>query len=227
MPPDQTPLAPARPTKPVFGKNALTVISVIAACVLAFLCLIAFAVAKTGIIDVPFFSRFYHGPEPVRVVTPEPMTADAFRVLVSSRLLAMAAEGKQAPYTVRVTENEMTGGLKAVIDLALRDEIWKASDVQLAVTKDYLELTGKFRRNNIHVDMRVRFIPIIETNGVRFEPIDVRFGDYPVDPGAARYVAGLILSRDLGTWLMTFGEATLQRVILRDGAVDVIAYPTV
>jgi len=227
MPPEPTPPAPARPTKPIFGKNALIVMSVIAGCILAVILLLAFAVAKTGVIEVPFFSRFYHGPEPVHVVAPEAMSADAFRVLVSSRLLAMAAEGKKPPYTTRVTENEMTGGLKAVIDLALRDEQWKASDVQLAVTKDYLEFTGKFQRNTIHVDMRVRFIPIVETNGVRFEPTDVRFGDYPVDPGVARYVAGLILSRDLGTWLMTFGEATLQRVILRDGAVDIVAYPTI
>lgn len=216
---------PPKPIKPLVGKNVFSVLSVIAACVLAFLLILAFAIAKTGLVEIPLFYAFYRGPEPIRRVTPVPMTAEAFRVLVSSRLLAMAAEGKPSPYTVTVSEGEMTGGLAAVINRALRNEQWKASDVQLAVTEDYLEFFGRFRRVAVRIDVRVRFRPIVEQGGVRFEPTDIRFGDYPIHPAIARYVAGIVFSRDLGTWILTFGDVTPQKIILRDGAIDIVAYP--
>ncbi|MBU1348915.1 hypothetical protein KJ781_02505, partial [Patescibacteria group bacterium] len=193
--------------------------------ILATLLLLAFAVAKTGIVEVPGFSRFYHGPEAVRAVTPTPMTADAFRVLVSSRLISKAAQGLRPPYTVRVTEGELTGGLGAVIGVALRDESWKVSEAQIAVTPEFLEFLGKFEWGVFHVDTRIRFTAIVEKGGVRFEPTDIRFGDYPIHPSFARSIAGIVFSRDLGTWILTFGDGMLEQATLVDGAVDIVASP--
>jgi hypothetical protein len=218
--------APTTPIKPIVGKNVFSVLAVIAACVLAFLLILAFAVAKTGLIEIPIFSASYHGPQPVRVVTPVPMTAEAFRVLVSSRLLAMAAEGKIPPYTVTVSEGEMTGGLSTVITQALRSDQWETSGLQLAVTEQYLEFFGHFRRGVMGVDSRIRLVPVVDQGGLRFEPTDIRFGDYPVHPALARYLTGVIFSRDLGTWILTFGETTLRKITLHDGALDIVASPS-
>ncbi|MCI0479018.1 hypothetical protein L0Y59_00530 [Candidatus Uhrbacteria bacterium] len=220
---EQTP--PTKAAKPVFGKNFFVVLSAVAGFTLIVILLTAFAVAKSGVIEVPLFSRLYRGPEPTRIVTPTVMTAEAFRVLVSSRLISKAVQGIEPPYALSITESEMTGGLDAVIAYALRDEEWKATAVQMAATPGYLEFHGKFRRGPFRVDTRVRFRPIVEDGGVRFEPIDIRVGDYPIHPSVVRTVAGIIFLRDLGTWVLRFGEASLQEVILEDGTVDLVAYP--
>ncbi|MFH1078073.1 MAG: hypothetical protein V1745_02185 [Patescibacteria group bacterium] len=215
-----------KPAKPIVGKNMFSVLSVIAGFVLAVLMLIAFLVAKTGIIEIPIFSWFYEGPEPVRYVESTPITADAFRVLVSSRLIAKAAKRETLPpYTIRVTEQEMTGGLNSVIYRALRDQEWKTSMVQLAATPGFLEFLGKFQHGPLHVDTRVRFRPVVEKGGIRFEPIDIRVGDYPIHPSIVRTVAGIIFSRDLGTWILTFGDGALEQAKLEEGAVDIVASP--
>lgn len=204
----------------MIGKNALSVGSVIAGVILLLLCIVAFLVSKTGLLSIPLFSRWYASPAPVRVVTAAPMDPSVFRVLVSGRVLEAAKSGTRPPYIVSLSERELSGAVQGVIDQALRTESWKTERVQLAISKDVLELTGRFTQGPWHVDARVRFIPIVEQGGIRFEPVDIHIGEFPIHPQLARRIAGSVFARDFGTWKLTYGDIQFQSVTLRDGAID-------
>lgn len=220
-----TPVDPNQPpvTKPVFGKNALSILVMVAVIFLIVIVGGAFALAKSGLVTVPVFSeRFYTGPQPIRKVQSAPIDATAFRVLVSSRLLAQTAERKPPPYVITLSETELTGALKGVIDQAFRDQGWTVNASQVAVMPTYLEFTGLFVRGPVHLDVRVRFMPVLEQGGVRFLMKDIRLGDYPLHPKAAERLAGLVFARDLGTWALSLGDVHLESVILQSGALQLV-----
>lgn len=216
---------PNRPAaaKPVFGKNALSVLAMYASVILVIVVGLAFALAKTGLVSVPFFSRWYVGPTPVRAIRADTIDATAFRVLVSGRLLSQIAAKKPPPYAITLSEKELTGALRGVVDQALRNEDWKTRNAQLAVTPDYLEFSGTFVRDVFRVDLRVRARPVVEDGGLRFEATDIRIGDYPIHPSIAERIVGMIFARDLGTWIVSFGDISLKRATLGSGSIDLVA----
>lgn len=218
---------PNRPAsaRPVFGKNALSVLAIYASVFLVIVLGLAFAFAKTGLVTVPLFSRWYVGPQPVRTVRADTIDATAFRVLVSGRLLAQVAAKKPPPYAITLSEKELTGALRGVIDQSLRNQEWKTQNVQLAVTPQFLEFSGTFVRDVFHVDLRVRATPIVEDGGLRFEMTDIRIGDYPIHPSLAAQLVGVIFARDLGTWIISLGDIRLNRATLGSGSIDLVATP--
>ncbi|MBI4138746.1 hypothetical protein HY479_01190 [Candidatus Uhrbacteria bacterium] len=237
MPPFPTPPAqpltpPIRPSpqmkktvKPVFGKNALSLLTLAVSILIAFVLAAAFAVAKTGVIAVPIFSLLYRGPQPSRLVESPPIDATAFRVMVSSRLIAETLTKNPLPYRIRMTDEELTGGFQGAVTLALRDQFWQAEHVQAIAVPDALELYGRFRRGRLHADIKARFRPTVEKGGARFDLTGFWFGDYPVHPRFATLVAGWIFSRDLGTWILRFGDIELQGVELQEGRFELLASP--
>ncbi|MFA5935414.1 MAG: hypothetical protein WC787_00970 [Patescibacteria group bacterium] len=209
----------------MIGKNVLSVLSIFAAVVLVLILLAAFAIAKTGLVTIPVFSRLYHGPAPTRVVRTQPIEANAFRVLVSGRLLAQTNQGELPPYEIRLSEAELTGALLGAIPQALRDERWKIEHAQLVVTPSYVEANGRLVSRALRADLRARFLPVIEKGGLRLVPVDIRFGDYPIHPDLAYRLAGLLFSRDFGTWILTFGDTRLESVRLEDASLELSASP--
>lgn len=214
--------APVR-IKPKMGKNILGCVGFGALIVLIFVSLVLYAVAETGVVRVPLFSRFYHGPSPTRLVAAQPMTTDAFRVLLGARFFNQALKHPQPPYTVDVSEKELTGVIMNAVDVALRDLSWKQDYTQLVVRPTDVEFLSQFSRGPLHLDMLVRFHPVIQDGGVRFDPFFVQIGDYPLPATVAYRIAGYLFSRDLGTFILSFGEAKLRDLTLKDGSIQIIA----
>lgn len=215
-----TPVPNQPVVKPVIGKNILSVLSTFAAIILVLIFGSAFILAKTGFVNVPLFSRWYVGPKPIRIVEAEPIDATAFRVLVSSRILAQAAANKKPPYKISLSEAELTGGVQSVINQALRDQDWQIENPQLAITPESVEFFGRLRRNATRVEVLFKFEPVVQNGGLKFEPSYLRVGDYPIHPKLINDLASLFFSRDLGTWVFSSGDIRLESVILKDGKLD-------
>lgn len=209
--------------KPKMGKNVLGCLGVGALIFLILASLVLYAVAETGVVRVPLFSRLYHGPTPTRLVAAHPMTTDAFRVLLGSRFFNQALKHPKPPYTVDVSEKELTGVIMNAVDIALRDLSWKQDYTQLVVRPTDVEFLSQFSRGPLHLDMLVRFNPVIQEGGVRFDPFFVQIGDYRLPASVAYRIAGYLFSRDLGTFFLSFGEATLQDLMLKDGVIEIVA----
>lgn len=217
-----TPSSSDKTLKPILGKNFFIVFFEAVAVIFIFFLLSAFAIAKSGVLTVPVFSRFYSGPAAAREVASAPLDPTAFRALISQRF-SEQLESVKPPYVIKLSEEELTGALKSVIDTTLRDELWQAEKIQLISQAGYLEMFAHFKHGAWRAEMRIRLKPIVENGGLRFEVVDFRFGDYPVHPKLAKLIAGWVFSRDLGTWILRFGDIQLSRVNLAEGSVDLYA----
>lgn len=215
--------APQPVLKPKVGKNIARFVAVLAAIILLVVSMLAFAVAKTGIVTVPLFSRWYHGPTPTRLVSATPLTADAFRVLLGSRFFSQAVERKPPPYAVRVTEKELTGAIMTTIDAALRDGAWRQVHTQMVIRPTDLEFFSRFERGSVRMDVLVHFVPVIQDGELRFDPVSVRIGDYPLPAALAYRAASAVFARDLGAWTVSFGDARLESIRLLDGEAEIVA----
>jgi len=209
----------------MIGKNTLAVIGIFAGIFLALGLIFLFVLAESGLVHVPVFSSFYRQPEPVRVVTAEPISATAFRALLANRINDRIASGERPPFSVTLMEDELTGLLRAVIRDALRDEGWTVESSQLALTAQMVELSGRLKRNSFTVDLRVQFVPVVQDGGLRLDPIDVRLGALPIHPSMARQLAGILFSRDFGTWIIRFNDLQLDDVVLDDGHIHLRISP--
>lgn len=210
--------------KPILGRNFLVVVLESAAVILVVFLLAAFALAKSGAVNVPVFSSFYSGPAAAREVTALPLDPTAFKALISQRFFEQLESGKP-PYLIKLSDGELTGALESVIDTALRDASWQAQKIQLISQPGHLEMFARFKRGAWQAEMRIWLKPVVENGGVRFEVIDFRFGDHPIHPKLAKLIAGWVFSRDFGTWILRFGDIELSRVNLTEGVVELYISP--
>lgn len=222
VPPKPQPApAPVR-IKPKVGRNVLTcwTYSILLAVLAVSVGLYLFA--KTGVVKIPFFSDFYNGPQPTRLVKVQPMAYEAFERILSSQLRSEGLKKQKPPYVIRLTERELTGVLAQGIDTALREDEWKQVYTQVAVEPNELELVGQFRRGWVRLDALIRFVPRVTGGGVNFEPVYVKVGDYPVPARFAYQIIGYLFSRDLGAWVLKFGDLRLSAVHLSRGYLELV-----
>lgn len=222
-PPNREPqhLAPHR-VKPKLGKNVLGCVASAAVVALVGISILALLTAKTGVVKLPLFSRFYTGPIPTRLVNAKSITVNQFRVLLSYQLFNQGLTKKNPPYTIKLTEKDVSGALETAIDTALRDQKWKQIFTQLVIRPTDFEMLSQYEYGWVRLDVLIRFKPVMESGGVRFEPVYAQVGDYPIPPSVAYTVLGYLFSRDLGTWSIKFGDMVLTSVRLYDGYLEAV-----
>lgn len=200
------------------GKNVLIVFGTVFAVIALLVILVLFAIAKSGIVSIPLLSRLYVGPMPTHVVTADPISTDQFLALLELRVRAEAAK-QRPPYEITITEQELTGALQSAIGTTLRGQGWERADAQIVLRPMDMEVLGRFKRGSVTPQILARFVPRIADGGVRFDPVYVQLGDYPLPPSIANNVLSMIFSRDFGTWTMSFGALKLEDVRISDGSV--------
>ena len=215
--------------RPTVGKNLISCAVVFfIALILSVVLTLAF-IAKTGVVHIPLFSNLYHGPTPTRLVAAQPMTVDAFRVLLGARFFnqALAARSATAPkeFRVHVTEKELTGVVMNAVDSALRSVSWTQQYTQLVVQPTDVEFFGQFSSGTYHIDLLVHFIPRVTPAGITFEPSTVQIGDVSLPPALAYRAMSSLFARDLGTWSGAFGPAKIRDIQLSNGVIELIATP--
>ncbi len=182
----------------------------------------AFALAKTGFIHVPFFSRWYQPPTPTRVVESPVITQAQFVNMIQSRVLSQASAGMKPPYRVEVTEQEISGAFQDAAQKMLHNSAWTIESSQVAIRSTDLEFVLHLKHSFISVDALIRVAPHVKGDTLYFDPTFVQVGDYLLPPTLAQQFASVIFSRDLGTWKLAFGTAVLSAVNLTEGKLEVI-----
>jgi hypothetical protein len=206
-------------------KNTVIVYGIVTLILALILSAVLFGVAKTGLVDLPIFSRWYHGPQATHPIAPITMTPDSFLQMVQQRFQTESAKG-QPPYTVTVDEKEVSGALQSSVQSALRDGNWSRTDIQVALRETDMEVVGHFSRGFLHPQFLVRFVPRISNGGLVFDPVFAQLGDFPLPANWMTPVLGFLFSRDFGTWTVAFGAMRLQRVQLFDGSMQLTIAPT-
>ncbi|MFH1620715.1 MAG: hypothetical protein ABIB04_01380 [Patescibacteria group bacterium] len=209
--------------KPKIGKNVISCSVIASLAILILLFGLLYAVAKTGLVKMPFFSRFYTGPIPTRLVQAEPMTPEEFSVLLGGRFFSEALEKESPPYVVSFNERELTGVIMMAIDIALRDASWKQIFTQIVIRPTDFEFLSKYERGVIKVDLLMRFKPDVVGGRITLDPVSIQIGDYKLPATFAYRVASYIFSRDFGSWELNFGEAELLAIRLFEGRAEVMA----
>jgi len=214
---------PAPPhVKPKIGRNVLTCWTYAIIIAVLALSAVLYLVAKSGLFYLPLFSGAYGGPLPTRLVHTQPMTPDAFQAMLGERLNAQRLVKGSPPYVIKLTERELTAGLDYGIDSALRNEEWKQVYTQIAVEPTEIEMLSRFEHGWVHLDVLVRFVPRISQGGVMFDPVFVQVGDYKLPPNLTYRALGYLFSRDLGAWILKFGDTQLSAVHLSSGYMELI-----
>lgn len=206
------------------SKNSLLVFGVAACVVLVCVGALCFVATKAGLIRPPFFGRWYQGPHPTRVVDVPPIPPRAFQKRLEDRLNAAVRSGRH-PFVLTISEQELTGGFKAVIDDALRDKRWKQLTSQIVVRPTDFEMFCRYARGPLRMDLFIRFAPEISGRGVVFHPTVVQFGDFHIPTTFAERALSVLFNRDLGRWDFSLPGARLSTIKLRDRAVDLAFTP--
>ncbi len=212
---------------PKFGKNALTCSGLVVLAMLLGLGVLIYFLTISGLVRVPFFSRWYTPPAVVRTVGGSPTNWAQFRSLILGRLTDQAEIGP--PYQLRISETEMSGLLNGVIAGAFRDQRFAAERTQVALTPGFLEMAVFVSWNRfLHFDLLLRMRPRVENDGtVRFETTNAYLGRIPLPSGWVMQLLGYIFSRDIGTWNIRVDQRNGIRALdLNDRFLDVTIGPT-
>jgi hypothetical protein len=153
--------------------------------------------------------------------------AGKFSYRSRGKILSEARQGKKPPYTISITETELTGALMGGIEEGVRDEGWRESSAQSVIHPDRIEVLLKLEKQDRTAEFLIDFVPQIENGGVRLVPVSFQFGDYPIPVSVAERVAGSFFKRDFGITTLSVGEARLSAITLKDGMMEITASPAV
>jgi len=207
---------------PKVGRNAVTVAVIFLLSIAVVAVAVAFAVAKTGFVDVPVLSSFYRGPTVTRIVEPAPIDGQGLRTIVGERLYGSIARA-ESPYRFEVTEAEMTGALQSEIGEVIRGEAWEVEQLQIVIGPNGLECTVSLRKNGTRFEFQGIFEPVVVNGGLQFRAVSIHVGDYPVHPALGLRIAGAVFSRDFGTWVFRLGTVEFIGVELEEGVANLTA----
>lgn len=205
--------------RPKLGRNALGCAGIVIVIFALVMSALLYGIALSGIVTIPFFSRFYHGPSITRRIQAPPLTEAGFRTLLEQRFAKSFASTSGSP-TVEMSEAELSGALQSVITNALHGQGWSIRTVQMAVRSTDLELYVQIDRGIFHADVVARFTPVIASDGLKFEPVFFQIGEYALPKSFVYPLLGYVFDRDLGAWNLSFGEIRLRTVVLHEGELE-------
>jgi hypothetical protein len=202
--------------RPKIGRNVLGCAGAALLVAILLICALLYAVAKSGIITIPVFSRLYHGPDVTRRVEVHPVAASAFESEIEKRFIR-GLNMTSGVSEIRLTEQELTGVLTSVVTVGLQNEEWKVRSIQIVVGEKDLQMYVRLERGILHPEFTIRFLPVAVSGGLSFEPSSYMIGEY-TPPNRFLYpLLGYVFKRDLGNWNLSFGEILLKNVKLEDG----------
>lgn len=212
--------------KPKIGKSILGCIGLIG--IVFALCIVSIGVmiVRTGIVTVPFFSRWYHAPQPAHVVRTQQLTSTELQSRIMKRVQSEIIKGRPGPYPVRVAEEEFSSVLVTMIQTAAQKQSWESKNVQVVTTKEGVEFFGNFQSGALHADVKIFFIPEVEQGILRLKIARMQIGEIVVPTHLAYRAIRFLFSVDLESWSMSLGTNVLREIRLRDGYIELMTGPS-
>lgn len=215
---------PGKRLHPPVGHNTLscTLYAIIAGLIL--LSIAVYFLSESGLLRVPFLSRYYQAPQPVRLIRAQSMDWENFKVRMSARLIEQQIHGAES-FVLPVSEEELTGLFLTVAEQGLRSKNYKVDVAQVAVTTAGLEVFLKMDWRKIcNMDLLVHLRPLVKSDGVvEFVVEDAQFGDLKIPGAWAMPLAGYLFTRDFGSWRFMMGDdINLHSISLFDRSLNII-----
>lgn len=204
----------------IFGCCGIYLVTLLA--VPAFL---AYLVARTGLIDVPFLSdRVAHERAVPSTVAVTPV--DAGRLL-TKKLSSVLPSGREFPERVTITfsESELSGLLRSALAADQRVPAITRNTAQVAVGTDEIELFARVTGSgNRESTVLLRGVPVLKDGKLIAEFREVAIGNL----GIPRFIVNTIARSFLSQLpALRFGgegplpSLTIERITLADGAVHI------
>jgi len=212
---------PNKTMKPKIGRNVLGCVLYALLVISAFAAIVMVAVAKSGIVAVPYLTRFYTGPKPTRVVEAGVEKPEEFLEAVRSAFTESGAT-IQSPHSMVYTEAEITAAVRGALVEAERRGEADTSQTQVVIRKDALELTGKFLVKGIMINAQIDIVPTVENKALKLTIVKAKFGDFPVAPAIAKMALDTAIGRDSSTWNLLIADHELESVHLEEGTLELM-----
>lgn len=183
----------------------------------------AWLLAQTGLVEVPFFSRFYHEPEPSRQVGFNGKGIsfeDKLGEALAEQLLQNKKQlSESIPLEIILTEGELTYLLR---QLASGGEQIKFTDSQIAVEPSGAELyTGvHLADKNLSTVITIYFIPQVAHGKIDLELKKVKLGNLPLPAVLGNLLVDSLLNKQLNNQT-NFPWGEIIDINLRAGQIDI------
>lgn len=178
----------------------------------------SFAVAKTGLIEIPVVSRFYHEPQPARLVIP---ASTSLAETLVSRLGAHRdlASGATAEFTFTLSESDLTRGIQDLRAAEIPGG-FIFRDAQVAMLDGHAEIFVRYSRGEHAAPLRIRLVPALERKPIPLRVEKSYIGEMPVWHRAVDALFRQAMKTQLGN--LPFADLiTVKNLTLREGLADV------
>lgn len=182
--------------------------------------IVGFVVAKTGLVEIPVVSRFYHEPQPMRFTVPASTPiVDTLELQLSQAARAVVGGTVPAEITITLSESDLTRGLQ---DLAGAGAVGglEFSNAQVAFSDGKAELFVRVKRSERTAPLRLRLVPALERKPIPLRVEKAYIGELPV----WHRIIDALFNQALKTQLAgtPFASAiTVKNLTIREGMLDV------
>ncbi len=190
-------------------------------------------VAKTGLFEIPFFSKiFYKQPEPLRVITPQQKRVENLNELFENKIksqvkekISPGEENQKVEIELEFTEEELTASLLRGIEVGSLP----LSKAQIAISQKEIEIFGRFIKPEIF--FTVRFQPKIQNGQITVKLTKIKLGNLSVPVFLSNILFERVLKDKLNQINEIIGkEGRLEEIRLENskifmkGIIDVIVF---
>jgi hypothetical protein len=181
----------------------------------------AYGLAKTGLVTIPGFSRFYTAPEPERVVLP---AAQSFTQVLAAELSAqvLAASGDPLPDTISLTLDE------AVLTRGLQDALtgWSQngitiSEAQVMITESGAMFYGKLALRDVVTPVQFTLVPALSEKPIPVKITRASVGELRMWARLVNFVVGSAVRTQLDRTGAVFPELPIEAIDLGAGELTV------
>jgi len=186
--------------------------------------LIAAAIAKTGLVDVPIFSKILSKtPAPRRIVTVTPGETENFETAVTQKLKSQVeprikpnGTGQKIPVRLEFTEKELTLFLK---DIEAQQEEPFMKNAQITVAEDAIEIFGEMQQpKKIFLTLGLR--PELKNGDLTVALTKIKLGTLSLPVSLSNFWVNKFLNDKLKTVGETISKVgKIENISLEDGKI--------
>lgn len=184
---------------------------------------IATIVAKTGIVDIPVFSKlFYKTPTPERIVSANIDKEKSFENILAQKLEQQIESGKKSEtdgqkieIALDFTEEELTGFLKN----AEATENFPFSYSQISISPDGLEVFGQLKELN-KTFLTIILKPEVTEGNLKISFKEIKIGNLSLPPAIGNFLVDKFLKDQINSTQETISKnGKLENIELADGKI--------
>lgn len=178
------------------------------------------AVAKTGVITIPVFSKlFYDKPAPQRIVSISPDETKSFEEKIAEKLEQLKfktpAAGENPEVALEFTEEELTGFIKSVE----ADENSPFAGSQVSVSPEGVELFGELKDLN-RAFLTITLKPEVINNNFKISFQKIKLGNLSLPASLGNFLVDRLLKDQFDSAEKSIAEfGKLESIELFDGKI--------